>query len=337
MNELKYERSSRRADGEGLHDARVSAGGAVVDTSVRKIASRDSVTARSSCRRHPLGVMAAASAGRRSWSFVVETVSARTPPQRCRYDSTFCTPGMPARQLMDVVLRTFHLDVDLRALCRRRWLRFCGVSTATIRPRLMMMMRSQVASTSDRMWVERITVRSPRSWRTRRAHLRDLLGIEARGRLVQDQDARRSEERPARCRRAGDTPSRACPPDVGPRARRRRLHRLGDAAPPLAGRDPLHLPGVLEVLPHRHVEVERDTLREVAHDAAGAQRFLGHVVSRHHRLARRRRKDPGQDPHCRALPGSVGAEETDDLAALHLEGHVLDRSEGAEALGEMLR
>ena len=50
-----------------------------------------------------------------------------------------------------------------------------------------------------------------------------------------------------------------------------------------------------------------------------------------------RRQQPGQHLHRRRLAAAVGAEESEDLAALDLELDVVDGGEAAEALGQPVR
>ncbi len=70
---------------------------------------------------------------------------------------------------------------------RSRRVRFSTESVATSLPLLMMITCSQVCSTSGRMCVLRMMVWSPASVLDELARLDDLLGIEARGGLVEDQ------------------------------------------------------------------------------------------------------------------------------------------------------
>ena len=78
-------------------------------------------------------------------------------------------------------------DSSAVTVVRVRWRRSARVPVSTVRPARMMLTRSQSASTSVRMWLESSTVR-PRS-RSRTHSLEDLLHqrVEARGRLVEDQ------------------------------------------------------------------------------------------------------------------------------------------------------
>ena len=66
-------------------------------------------------------------------------------------------------------------------------MRLAGVSAALIFPLSMMMTRLQVISTSWRMWVEMRTVWDSAELADQFADLADLVGIEAVGRLVEDQ------------------------------------------------------------------------------------------------------------------------------------------------------
>ncbi len=60
------------------------------------------------------------------------------------------------------------------------------------------------------------------------------------------------------------------------------------------------------------------------------------VVARDPGRAGRRRQEAGQHPHGRRLPGAVGAEEPDDLPLLHRKGDVRNGRLGRIGLGEVL-
>ena len=76
-----------------------------------------------------------------------------------------------------------------------RAVRFSGVSTATTRPLLMMTTRWQVCATSGRMCVLRTIVWSPARLRISCRVSMICFGVEAGGRLVEDQDFRIVDQR----------------------------------------------------------------------------------------------------------------------------------------------
>src|SRR5262245_49736517 len=98
----------------------------------------------------------------------------------------------------------------------------------------------------------------------------------------------------------------------------------------------LHLADVGQVVGHRHIEIDRDPLGEIADHRARPQRFGDDVVAGDAHVAVTGGKNAGQDAHGGALAGAVGAEEADDLTRRHLERHVFNGGEGPEALGELL-
>ena len=93
----------------------------------------------------------------------------------------------------------------------------------------------------------------------------------------------------------------------------------------------------LEVPPDRELAIKRERLRHVA-DAFACRHVAGvEVPAEEQRFALGRGEQAGEHLHRRALAAAVGAEETEDLAALDAEADVIDRRELAETLREPLR
>ena len=108
-----------------------------------------------------------------------------------------------------------------------------------------------------------------------------------------------------------------------------------DATPGLVGRQMEQAGMEVEVLANRELGIEREGLRHVA-DA----RARGHVVgvdrtTEQHCRALAGRQQSGQHFHRRGLAAAVGAHEAEDLAALDVEAHMVDRGEVREAAGEI--
>ena len=140
-------------------------------------------------------------------------------------------------------------------------------------PSLMMITRPQVASTSLRMWVERMTVRSLPRLRMRSRISTIWFGIEAGGRLVEDQDLRLVDQGLGEADALAEAlrELRRCPcrrtlsrPQASTILRTWSLRaRGGDAADP--GDEQ-------QVVVDHHVEVERRGLGQVAEVAAHLER-----------------------------------------------------------------
>ena len=164
------------------------------------------------------------------------------------------------------------------------------------------------------------------------AHPRDALGIEAVGRLVEDQHARVAEQR------LGDPEPLAHAERVGAHAllggRLREpdvLHQLVDA-PAL---DAEHLRGQRQRLAAAAAGVLGGGVQQHADLAAGVGQAAVAGVQ-HRRGAGVRVREPADHPQRGRLAGAVGAEEAGHGAGLAVERDVIDRQLAAVALGEML-
>jgi len=138
-----------------------------------------------------------------------------------------------------------------------------------------------------------------------RAHLHQLIGVEATGRFVQDEHLRVMDHG----LRQPDTlaipfAQRADPlMPLGTEA-----HQLDHLPHPrTAMAKAMHAGHEVQVLGHVQVEVERVVLREVAHMAPYVKAVLACVDATHAGRAVRRGQVTGEDPHHRALPCTVGA------------------------------
>ena len=92
------------------------------------------------------------------------------------------------------------------------------------------------------------------------------------------------------------------------------------------------LRGEVEEPLHRHVGVGGGVLGQVADQALDLQRGLEHVVAADADASRGRRHEPRDHAHGGGLARAVRAEETEHLAALDAEGHVVHGALGAERL-----
>src|SRR5439155_17930720 len=89
-----------------------------------------------------------------------------------------------------------------------------------------------------------------------------------------------------------------------------------------------------EVVAARHVTVEPNGVGEVAHPPLDLERAPGRIQADHAGLAIGRLGEAEQHQDRRRLAGAVLAEESEDLAGLHLEVEMIDRHEIAVQLRE---
>src|SRR5579864_9257687 len=151
------------------------------------------------------------------------------------------------------------------------------------------------------------------------AGLVDLLGVEARRRLVQDQNVRVVDNR-LRQADALPVPLGKLPnelvPHVGNRAA---LRNVIDPGAQIRPSDSLQPANERQVLHRPHFGVDRRSLGEVADALLHFQGLLEDVKPRHGGRAARRGQEAGEHPHRRGFPRAVRAQESDDLALLDLE------------------
>src|ERR1051325_4760972 len=160
--------------------------------------------------------------------------------------------------------------------------------------------------------------------------------VDARGRLVEEDDARavheRGGEREALLPSAGERAGEA----VAVRADVREVDRPLDALAALGAFQPVDGAEELEVLEHGEVAVERERLRDVADVAAHLLAFLFDVEAVDAGVAGGGDEEAAEDADERRLAGAVRAEEAEDLAARDLQRDVVEGADGAEVLGDVL-
>ena len=164
------------------------------------------------------------------------------------------------------------------------------------------------------------------------ADLDDLVGIEAGGGLVEDEDPGVVQH--------GLGEARALPEALGQLVDAP-VHHAGEAAlldDPLQALAPARageatgIGDEVEVLPDGQVGVQGRVLRQVADALLDGKRRLEHVVAVHPRRSPGGEQVAGEDLHDRGLAGPVGAEKADDLPRSDGEGHILHGLHGAVAL-----
>ena len=158
-------------------------------------------------------------------------------------------------------------------------------------------------------------------------HRAGRLGVEARGRLVEQEEVGLVEHRPGQREagaHAGGVPADLQVEGVGDAEA---LRRLGDALVDQAGLHPEQRRRVLEVVGAGETVVERGAGRD---DAAATAHLgalgvdLGIEPERAHRAAVGVQR-PGHEPHHGGLARAVGTEQHGHGAPGHLEGQVVDR------------
>src|SRR5690606_18434859 len=163
----------------------------------------------------------------------------------------------------------------------------------------------------------------------------DLLGVEADGGLVEDEDLRLAEERIgepdslAIAAREGADDAAANVRDVGC------LEARVDLALALRARDPLETRPIAQVLDHAHVGIEGHALREIADLAPHGERVLADVVPRDAHDAAVAGKESNEDAERRRFAGAVRSEEADDLDVAHVERDATERAHRAVALRKL--
>ena len=98
-------------------------------------------------------------------------------------------------------------------------------------------------------------------------------------------------------------------------------------------RDPVERGEEDELIEDDHARIQPALLRQVA--PCRARQLTGVRASPHDPTAVCRQDAEG-DPHRRRLPGSVRAEEPEDLAGRHLERQPVERDDAAERLAEIV-
>ena len=110
-------------------------------------------------------------------------------------------------------------------------------------------------------------------------------------------------------------------------------HRLIHRASPLGGRQLTESPHKIEVLRNQHFDVERIVFGEIAEPAFGLASGIIQVDAVEPDGPGVRLDELGDHAHGGGLAGAIGPEEAYHLAAIHLEGDLIDGGDTAESLG----
>jgi hypothetical protein len=161
-------------------------------------------------------------------------------------------------------------------------------------------------------------------------------GVEAGGRLVEEEGLRLMHEAPRDLHPAAHAPGQVPHRFVRPLGELDRLQQLRDQPAPPFGRDAVELGEDEEILLDAELEVAGHGLGDDPDRAAHAVGLLADVEAVHPGGALGRGDEGREHPDEGGLSGAVGSEEAEDLPLLHREADPLDRGEGAEPLGQVL-
>ena len=163
----------------------------------------------------------------------------------------------------------------------------------------------------------------PRHLIDQSAHLVLLVGIEPVGRLIEDQNLGIVKNR------LGDT-------DAAFESLRQRSdglvqhtfnidlgRRLGDGLAPRRARNPPNVGNEGKQLQRCHILIKWSALGQVTDTRLDVDGVAADVEPANDRTAGRRRQEPGHHTHDGGLPRPVGTKETENLAAVHGEAHVV--------------
>jgi hypothetical protein len=148
------------------------------------------------------------------------------------------------------------------------------------------------------------------------------LGVEAGGRLVEEEDVGLVHDRPGHHEPLGHAAGQREHRGVGEAVQLDAVDEAVGGGLGRLARHPEEPPVEDEVLLHGEAAVERVRLRDDADDPLGLGRRGDDVDPAHHGAARRRDDPGGQHPGGRRLAGAVGAEQAEDLAAAHRQVEV---------------
>ena len=168
-------------------------------------------------------------------------------------------------------------------------------------------------------------------------HGAPALRVESDSRLVEEQHLGRMDE-PARDLQPPAHPARVSLHEiVGALGQ---AHHVDQVLRPLAPHAPAEIVEAavdVDILPSGEVEVGGQRLRNHADRFAHAHRIARDVEAGDESLSRGRHDQRRQHPAERGLARAVGSEQAEQLAAPHLEAHVVDGGEFAEAFSEFAR
>ena len=168
-----------------------------------------------------------------------------------------------------------------------------------------------------------------------RADFDDLVGVEPHRRLVQNQYRRIADE--------GLCEADPLPIALGQVLDKPSVH-VGDFHQPADLRDMLgagqgaflKIVHEVQIFAHRHVQIQRRLLRQVADVGLGLIRLLQHVVAVDFHNALRRRQIAGENVHGSGFSRAVRPQEPEDFALFHCEADMVHGAVPAISLRQVL-
>ena len=168
------------------------------------------------------------------------------------------------------------------------------------------------------------------------AHVDALQRVEAARRLVEDQDLRVRQERHREAGALAQTAREVADEVARAVLEADALQHRGDAQPRLLAGHAVECGLQREHLLDAVLAVQRHGLGQVADPTPDLHRLAQDVEARDARRAGRGGQVARQHAHGGRLARAIRPEEPDDLPSLDAEADVVDRTQGAEAAGEVL-
>ena len=200
----------------------------------------------------------------------------------------------------------------------------------------MMPMALQQSANSVRIWLEmRIVLPMRAELLEEGLDLDPRTGVQAAGRLVEDQHGRVVDQRLRQAQPLLHAPRQPVDEGVALAGQVQQFHDVvQDLPPPGAGKLIGHGEEV-EELPDLHAVVDAEAVGHVAHAPPHGQRVLAHAMAVDDPLAAGGLQQRGQEADGRALARPVGTDEAEHLAGLDLQVQLIDGQKVVVALAEV--
>ena len=167
------------------------------------------------------------------------------------------------------------------------------------------------------------------------AHLVLLVGVEAVGRLVKNQDVRIMNDRLRQTGTVFVALRQGVDGLVEHSFEHARLNRAVNRLLLGVAGQAAQVGGKGQKTEHCHIGIARRVLRQIADQAFGGQRILDNIEAANGHPSRRRRVKARDDAHGCGFTGTVGPEKPEHFAALDAERNIVDRALGAERLHQI--
>ena len=158
------------------------------------------------------------------------------------------------------------------------------------------------------------------------ADLDDLLGIEADGGLVENDDLGIMDQGLGQADALLITARKALDQVVALILNIGLDHSVLDARAALFRGNVFDASHEIEIGGNRHIQIQRRIFGQIPDALADLERVVEDIEARDLRAAAGSGQKAGQDTHGGGLAGAIGAQEPENLALVHHERHVIDRS-----------